>query len=41
LQPLLDAQTFTLNANDDGETLDLWCADAQGAVTLQAKAEWV
>ncbi|MFB8344604.1 FAS1-like dehydratase domain-containing protein [Brucella cytisi] len=41
VEPLFDGQTFTLNAKENKQNLDLWCADAQGTVTMQATAEWV
>jgi len=38
--PLFDGEAFTVNARKTPDTIDLWCANAQGGVTMQAKAEW-
>ena len=40
VRPLIDGREFTINADLDGESLDLWTADADGNMTMTAGATW-
>ncbi|MBZ7924344.1 MaoC family dehydratase N-terminal domain-containing protein [Ensifer adhaerens] len=40
VEPLLSGQTFTLNAKENRQSVDLWCENAQGGVTMTATAKW-
>lgn len=40
LSPLFDDAEFTLNAENDGEALNLWTSYAAGPVAMQGRASW-
>ncbi|MDO9524048.1 MAG: protein dehydratase, partial [Gemmobacter sp.] len=40
LSPVFDTDDFTLNADEDAGALRLWVRRADGAVAMEARAEW-
>ena len=40
LQPLFDGAEFSVNANDTGNGLDVWTANADGTPTMRGTATW-
>jgi 3-methylfumaryl-CoA hydratase len=40
LQPLFEGSEFSVNANDAGNGLELWTANAQGQPTMKGTATW-
>jgi 3-methylfumaryl-CoA hydratase len=40
VSPLFDGAPFTLNADEEGDDLRLWTANAEGQVAMEAKAAW-
>lgn len=40
LQPLFDGAAFSVNANDNGATMELWTANAAGQATMKGTATW-
>ena len=40
VQPLFEGSEFSINANDNGASLELWTANAGGQPTMKANATW-
>ena len=40
LQPLFEGSEFSVNANDEGSSMQLWVADAEGQPTMKGTATW-
>ena len=40
VQPLFEGTEFSVNANDDGESMELWTANAEGQPTMKGTAAW-
>jgi 3-methylfumaryl-CoA hydratase len=40
LQPLFEGSEFSINANDSGESMELWTANADGQPTMKGTAVW-
>jgi len=40
VQPLFDGAAFSVNANDNGATMELWTANAAGQATMKGTATW-
>lgn len=40
LQPLFEGGEFSVNANDNGASMDLWTANADGQPTMKGTATW-
>ena len=40
VQPLFEGSEFSVNANENGEGLDLWTANSQGQPTMKGTATW-
>ena len=40
MQPLFDGAEFSVNANDNGATMELWTANAAGQPTMKGTATW-
>ncbi|KGF68301.1 metal-binding domain containing of MaoC dehydratase [Hoeflea sp. BAL378] len=40
LSPLFDDQPFTLNAEEEGDSMRLWTSTADGPIAMEAKAAW-
>ena len=40
VQPLFEGAEFSINANDDGTSMELWTANAAGEPTLKGVATW-
>jgi 3-methylfumaryl-CoA hydratase len=40
VQPLFEGSEFSVNANDNGEAMELWTANAQGQPTMKGTATW-
>lgn len=40
LQPLFEGTEFSVNANDGGESMELWTANAEGQPTMKGTAVW-
>ena len=40
LQPLFEGSEFSINANDNGESMELWTANAEGQPTMKGTAVW-
>ncbi|WP_213769380.1 MaoC family dehydratase N-terminal domain-containing protein [Bradyrhizobium sp. dw_78] len=40
LQPLFEGSEFSINANDNGDGMELWIANAEGQPTMKATAIW-
>ena len=40
LQPLFEGAEFSINANDSGESMELWTANAEGQPTMKGTAVW-
>lgn len=40
LQPLFEGTEFSVNANDNGESMELWTANAEGQPTMKGTAVW-
>ena len=40
LQPLFEGTEFSINANDGGESMELWTANAEGQPTMKGTAVW-
>ncbi|MBV9561828.1 MAG: MaoC family dehydratase N-terminal domain-containing protein [Bradyrhizobium sp.] len=40
VQPLFEGSEFSVNANDNGETMELWTANAQDQPTMKGTATW-
>ena len=40
VQPLFEGSEFSINANDNGESMELWTANAEGQPTMKGTAVW-
>jgi 3-methylfumaryl-CoA hydratase len=40
VQPLFEGSEFSVNADDNGEAMDLWTANAEGQPTMKGTATW-
>jgi 3-methylfumaryl-CoA hydratase len=40
VQPLFEGSAFSVNANDNGASMDLWTANADGQPTMKGTATW-
>ncbi len=40
VQPLFEGSEFSINANDKGEAMELWVANAEGQPTMKGTAVW-
>lgn len=40
LQPLFEGTEFSINANESGESMELWTANAEGQPTMKGTAVW-
>lgn len=40
VQPLFEGTEFSVNANDSGESMELWTANAEGQPTMKGTAVW-
>jgi 3-methylfumaryl-CoA hydratase len=40
VQPLFEGSEFSVNANDNGESIELWTANAEGQPTMKGTAVW-
>ncbi|MBV8927264.1 MAG: MaoC family dehydratase N-terminal domain-containing protein [Bradyrhizobium sp.] len=40
VQPLFEGSEFSVNANDEGSSMQLWVADAEGQPTMKGTATW-
>jgi 3-methylfumaryl-CoA hydratase len=40
VQPLFEGSEFSVNANDNGTSMDLWTANAEGQPTMKGTATW-
>ncbi|WP_454620815.1 FAS1-like dehydratase domain-containing protein [Bradyrhizobium cenepequi] len=40
VQPLFEGSEFSVNANENGEALELWTANSQGQPTMKGTATW-
>ncbi|MBR1089683.1 MaoC family dehydratase N-terminal domain-containing protein [Bradyrhizobium manausense] len=40
VQPLFEGSEFSINANDGGESMELWTANAEGQPTMKGTAVW-
>ena len=40
VQPLFEGTEFSINANDGGESMELWTANAEGQPTMKGTAVW-
>jgi 3-methylfumaryl-CoA hydratase len=40
LQPLFEGSAFSVNANDNAQSMELWVADAEGQPTMKGTAAW-
>jgi 3-methylfumaryl-CoA hydratase len=40
VQPLFEGSDFSVNANDNGDAMELWTANSQGQPTMKGTARW-
>lgn len=40
VSPLFDQDAFALHAREDGDSVKLWTAKADGPICMQAEARW-
>jgi len=40
VQPLFEGAEFSVNANDNGASMDLWTANSDGQPTMKGTATW-
>jgi 3-methylfumaryl-CoA hydratase len=40
VQPLFEGSAFSVNANDNGDAMELWTANSQGQPTMKGTARW-